>query len=172
MTCFGQGSPILGLQQWSDYWLKNIRYICLQQCKVTWWRHQMETFSTLRALCAGISPVTGELPSRRPVTWIFYVFFDLRLNKRLSKQSWGWWFEKPSCLLWCHGNVYRYIRTWTYSQHKTDDTWPRCQLLLSSRDGSTTTGTAVGQEVQGGSIGPQTYSGGQLGSHQSLDHLL
>ena len=26
----------------------------------------------------------------------FDAFFDLRLNKRLSKQSWGWWFETPS----------------------------------------------------------------------------
>ena len=25
-------------------------------------------------------------------------FFYLRLNKRSSKQSWGWWFEKPSPL--------------------------------------------------------------------------
>ena len=30
------------------------------------------------------------------------VFFDLRLNKRLSKQSLGWWFETPSCSLWRH----------------------------------------------------------------------
>ena len=29
-------------------------------------------------------------------------FFDLRLNKRLSKQSWGWWFEMPSRSLWHH----------------------------------------------------------------------
>ena len=36
---------------------------------------------------AGNSPVTGEFPSHRPVTRIFYAFFDLRLNKRLSKQS-------------------------------------------------------------------------------------
>ena len=35
----------------------------------------------------------GEFPAQRPVTWSFDVFFDLRLNKRLSKQSWGWWFE-------------------------------------------------------------------------------
>ena len=54
----------------------------------------METFSALLAICAGISPVTGEFPAQRPVTQSFYVFFDLRLNKRLSKQSWGWWFEK------------------------------------------------------------------------------
>ena len=28
----------------------------------TWWRHQMEAFSALLALCAGNSPVTGEFP--------------------------------------------------------------------------------------------------------------
>ena len=59
----------------------------------TWWRHQMETFSALLATCAGNSPVPGEYPSQRPVTQSFGVFFDLRLNKRLSKQSLGWWFE-------------------------------------------------------------------------------
>ena len=32
------------------------------------------------ALCVGNSPVTGELPSQRPVTWSFDVFFDLRLK--------------------------------------------------------------------------------------------
>ena len=30
---------------------------------------------------------TGELPAQWPVTQSFDVFFDLRLNKRLSKQS-------------------------------------------------------------------------------------
>ena len=70
----------------------------------TWWRHQMETFSALLVLCAGNSPVTGEFPSQRPVTRSFDIFFDLRLNKRLSKQSWGWWFETPSCTLWHHCN--------------------------------------------------------------------
>ena len=30
--------------------------------------------------------------------------FDLRLNKRLSKQSWGWWFETPSRPSWRHRN--------------------------------------------------------------------
>ena len=47
----------------------------------------------------------GEFPPQRPVTRSFDVFFDLRLNKRLSKQSWGWWFETLSCPLWRHGNV-------------------------------------------------------------------
>ena len=46
----------------------------------------------------------GEFPTQRPVTRSFDVFFDLRLNKRLSKQSWGWWFEPPSWSLWRHRN--------------------------------------------------------------------
>ena len=45
----------------------------------------METFSALMAICVGNSPVTGEFPAQRPVTRSFDVFFDLRLNKRLSK---------------------------------------------------------------------------------------
>ena len=61
----------------------------------SWWRHHMETFSALLAICAGNSPVTGEFPAQRPVTRNFDVFFDLRLNKRLSKQSWGWRLETP-----------------------------------------------------------------------------
>ena len=48
-----------------------------------WWRHQMETFSALLALCARNSRVTGEFPPQRQVTRSFDVFFDLRLNKRL-----------------------------------------------------------------------------------------
>ena len=40
----------------------------------------METFSALPALCAGNSPVAGEFPSQRPVTWSFDVSFDLRLE--------------------------------------------------------------------------------------------
>ena len=49
--------------------------------------------------------VTGEFFTQRPVTRSFDVFFDLRLNERLSKQSWGWWFETPSLPLWRHINV-------------------------------------------------------------------
>ena len=49
----------------------------------------METFSTLLAICAGSSPLTGEFPAQKPVTQSFDVFFDLRLNERLSKHSWG-----------------------------------------------------------------------------------
>ena len=44
-------------------------------------------------------------PAQRPVTRSFDVFFDLRLNKRLSKQPWGWWFETLLWSLCCNCNV-------------------------------------------------------------------
>ena len=65
----------------------------------------METFSALLAICAGNSPVPGEVPTQRPVTRGFHVFFDLRPNKPFSKQSWGWLFEALSRPLWRHYNA-------------------------------------------------------------------
>ena len=65
----------------------------------------METFSAPLALCARNSPVPGEFPAQRPVTRSFDVFFNLCLNKRLSKQSWSWWFETPSRSSWRHCNI-------------------------------------------------------------------
>ena len=61
----------------------------------------------------------AEFPTQRPVTRSFNVFFDLRLNKRLSKQSWGWWFETLSRPLWRHRNAGLWIN------HEF-----RCQYLL------------------------------------------
>ena len=73
------------------------------------WYHDVMTssngkFSALLVICAGNSPVPGECPAPRPVTRSFDAFFDLRLNKRFSKQSWGWWFETLSRPLWRHRN--------------------------------------------------------------------
>ena len=62
----------------------------------TWWRHQMEIISALLALCVGNSPVTGEFPTQKPMMQSFDVFFDLRLNKRLSKQLRCELLEMPS----------------------------------------------------------------------------
>ena len=78
--------------------------IVLVDSKSTWQRHQMETFSTLLALCAGNSPVTGEFPSQSPVMRSFDVYIDLRLNKQFSKQSWVWWLETPLRSSWRHRN--------------------------------------------------------------------
>ena len=48
----------------------------------------------------------GEFPTQRPVTRSFDVFCDLRHNKPLSKQPWGWWCETLSHSLWRHRNVW------------------------------------------------------------------
>ena len=55
----------------------------------------------------------------RPVTRRFDVFFDLRLNKLLSKQSGGWWFETPSRPLWrhCNGIFPQHAISWYIPPH-------------------------------------------------------
>ena len=76
-------------------YLKGIRYFDPTFNPVvvwTWWRHQMETFPCYWPFVR----VTGEFPSHRSATRSFDVFFDLRLNKRLSKQSRRRWFETTS----------------------------------------------------------------------------
>ena len=93
-------SEYCGLGIRASEWLSLWRMI--HKAARSWCRHQMVTFSALLAFCAGNSPTIGEFPSQRPVTRSFDVFFDLRLNKRLVKPSWSWWFETPSRLLWRH----------------------------------------------------------------------
>ena len=80
----------------------------------------METFSSLLVFCAGNSSVTGEFHVQRPVAWGLDVFFDLSLNKRLTKQSWGWWSEMSSRSLWLHCNAilcFHLIRIHTSLSH-------------------------------------------------------
>ena len=96
------------------------RFRCLF---LSWWRRQMELFSALRAICAENSPITGEFPTQRPVTRSFNFFFDLRLNKRLSKQSWGWWFETQSRPFWRHCNVNWFNSGWL-------NVWPLLEYNL------------------------------------------
>ena len=70
------------------------------------WCHQMETFLRYWHFVRGIhrSPVNSPHKGQ----WRGVLMFSLvcTLNKRLSNQSWGWWFEMPSCPLWCHCNAY------------------------------------------------------------------
>ena len=73
----------------------------IKKSSYPWWRPQMKTFSALLAICVGNSPVSGEFPAQRPVTWSFDVFFDLHLDGHL----WGWWLEIPSCPLWRQSNA-------------------------------------------------------------------
>ena len=82
-----------------SYYLKAITMMVCHDTSSVWPSMMTSSngnFSALLALCAGNSPVTGEFLAQRPVTRSFDVFFDLRLNKPLSKQPWGWWFETPS----------------------------------------------------------------------------
>ena len=87
----------------------------------------METFSALLALCAGNSPISGEFP--RPVTRSFDVFFDMRLIKRLSKHSRGWWFQMLSRPLWRHCND---NPGWSHYQPQCSET-TRHRLYVNAR---------------------------------------
>ena len=63
-----------------------------------------------------------------------HVFFHLRMNKRLSKQSWGWWFETPSWSFWCHCNGWgqwptfysEWVNCWNLRQHFVDNIFRNC----------------------------------------------
>ena len=72
--------------QWSE----------MSQCScditVTWWRHQMETFSALLTFCAGNSPVPGEFPSQRPVTQKTTGRKWLGADQATSHYLNQWWF--------------------------------------------------------------------------------
>ena len=98
-----------------------------------WSLHMMTSsngnFSALLAICAGNSPVTGEFPTQRPATRSFDVFFDLRLNKLLSKQWWSWWFETLSRPLWRHCNDKSKLPSWVSKNH-----WNKNSGLISVID--------------------------------------
>ena len=82
----------------------------------------------------------GELIGHRwiPLTkaidaelWFFY--FDLRPNKRLSKQSCGWWFETPLRSLWRHRNAnFGYISDQFLTHRSPDKMTTISRMTLSS----------------------------------------
>ena len=82
-----------------------------------WWRHQMETFSTILDFMRGIhrSPVNSPHKGQ----WSEALMFSLicSLNKRLSKQSWCWWFETLSRSLWHHCNDNNLIVATSFRRH-------------------------------------------------------
>ena len=71
----------------------------------------------------------GEFPAQRPVTRSFDVYFDLRPNKRLSKQSLGWWFETLSPPLWRHRNATRVKK---HSATLVDNIFTNSQVIRDS----------------------------------------
>ena len=86
-----------------------IESMCHWYQTCSWWSHKMETFSALLAFCTGNLPITTQ----RPVT---------RLNKWLSKQSRGCWFERPSRPLRRQCNVVLFNHGWWTTQ--------RCEWIL------------------------------------------
>ena len=52
---------------------------------------------------------TGDrwIPPQRPSTRSFDIVFDLYMNKRLGKQSWGWWVETPSRIMYHYNDLTR-----------------------------------------------------------------
>ena len=54
----------------------------------------------------------GEFPAQRPVTQSSDVFFDMRLNKRMSKQPWGWRFGNLSSRLHVSNSGTRTLFDW------------------------------------------------------------
>ena len=95
--------PNTSLRTSPKAWTNSAGYLCWEW----WWRHQMKIFSALLAFCVGNSPVTGELPAQRPVTWSFDIFFDLRLNN-------GWVNNREASDLRHHRSHYNVnlMQTW------------------------------------------------------------
>ena len=82
-------------------WWSRSCYCILSFCMMT--SSNGNIFRVTGPLCGEFTG-PGEIPAQRPVTRSFDVLFDLRLNKRLSKEPWGWWFETPAWSLWRHRN--------------------------------------------------------------------
>ena len=91
------------ITNYNDTHIKCISYKA-NLCQVMMTPSNGNIFRVTGPLCGEFTG-PGEFPAQRPVTRSFDVLFDLRLNKRLSKQPWGWWFETPAWSLWRHRNA-------------------------------------------------------------------
>ena len=63
--------------------------------------------------------------------WCF--LWSAPLNRRLSKQSWGWWFEMPLHSLWrhCNGHIITWFDRIQYHRlHRNEMcNWSHCELI-------------------------------------------
>ena len=82
-----------------------IQIIIEMNCKYYGWN--MMTSSS-----GNVFRVTVEFSAQRPVTRCFVVFFDLRLDKRLSTQSWGWWFLRRHCVHYDVTTMKKLVLAW------------------------------------------------------------
>ena len=90
------------------------------------WRY----FPSHRPFARGISPHRGQ--------WHGSLMFSLIcawISDRAS-QSWGWWFETPSCSLWRHCNALNYVCYRPLSMHKKSRPYKYApHTLLSNEHG-------------------------------------
>ena len=130
---------MLDSQYYSPYGMKHahVSFLISHENTSNQQRHMMTSshgnfFCVTGPLCAEF---TGHrwIPHKRPVTRSYDVFFDLRLNKWSSKQSWGWWFETQSRSWWRHCNgvdrsqlMHQIIKLTVYLNAVTDAITHKC----------------------------------------------
>ena len=83
--CFHAGEVIM------KYMIKSYRHHPTANTKREWCAY----FVMMTTPNGTIFRVTGLCEGNPPVTNGFCVFFDVRLNKRLNRESRYWWFETP-----------------------------------------------------------------------------
>ena len=91
------------LTAWQDL-IATLKAIIWHDSNNSWYCDRNMMTSSNGSIFRVTGPLCGEFPSQRPVTRSFDISFDLRLDKWLGKQSWGWWFKTPSRPLWRHCN--------------------------------------------------------------------
>ena len=93
---------------WKYHWIhtKSVHHIPVTCVLFTmsWWLHQIETFSVLLAICAANSPVTGKFPALKPVAWSFDFFICAWINGWVNNREAGDLRRTPSRPLWRHCN--------------------------------------------------------------------
>ena len=85
---------------------------------LSWWHHQMETFSALLALCAGNLPVAGAVNSPHKASDAeLWCFLWSAAEQSFSTHWRRRWFETPSRSLWCHWNGSTTLQRSTYNSY-------------------------------------------------------
>ena len=140
---------------WVDATQQQQQRVCRQnqrEClsRRQWWTFGMFMMTSsngnifrVTGLLCGEFTGPGEFPTQRPVTRSFDVFFDLHLNKRLSKQPWGWWLGTLSWSLWRHRNALR-AGSGSWCEYRRSCLVPAPQITLPSTLTYHTSGTGSG----------------------------
>ena len=94
------------------------------------WKHFLHYWPFVRGIHR--SPVNSPHKDQWRGALRFSLIYT-RINKRLSKQWWGWWFESTLCPLWCHYNAtiyHHWIRLWLSAYPVTYHYLNQCYFSL------------------------------------------